>query len=55
MWQADHTLLDVLLLDETGTPTRPWLTAIEDDYSRAIVGDRLSFQEAAALALRQAS
>jgi putative transposase len=58
MWQADHTPLDVLLLDETGTPAKPWLTAIEDDYSRMIVGYRLSFQEATALttalALRQA-
>lgn len=49
MWQADHTPLDVLLLDETGKPAKPWLTAIEDDYSRAIVGYRLSFQEATAL------
>src|SRR6266481_4935227 len=24
MWQADHTPLDVLLLDETGTPAKPW-------------------------------
>src|SRR6266487_1998429 len=58
MWQADHTSLDVLLLDETGTPAKPWLTAIEDDYSRMIVGYRLSFQESTALttalALRQA-
>jgi len=58
MWQADHTLLDVLLLDETGTPAKPWLTAIEDDYSRMIVGYRLSFQESTALTtaltLRQA-
>src|SRR5207248_10604192 len=49
MWQADHTPLDVLLLDETGKPAKPWLTAIEDDYSRAIVGYRLSFQEATTL------
>jgi hypothetical protein len=49
MWQADHTPLDVLLLDEHGQPAKPWLTAIEDDYSRAIVGYRLSFQEATAL------
>ena len=58
MWQADHTPLDVLLLDETGTPAKPWLTAIEDDYSRMIVGYRLSFQESTALTtaltLRQA-
>jgi putative transposase len=49
MWQADHTPLDVLLLDEAGKPAKPWLTAIEDDYSRAIVGYRLSFQEATTL------
>jgi putative transposase len=58
MWQADHSPLDILLLDETGTPTKPWLTAIEDDYSRMIVGYRLSFQKATALTtaltLRQA-
>jgi len=58
MWQADHTPLDILLLDEIGTPTKPWLTAIEDDYSRMIVGYRLSFQKSTALttalALRQA-
>ena len=58
MWQADHTPLDVWLHDETGKPAKPWLTVIEDDYSRAIVGYRLSFQEATALTtaltLRQA-
>src|SRR5260370_5296040 len=31
MWQADHTLLVILLLDETGTPAKPCITAIEDD------------------------
>ena len=58
MWQADHTPLDVLLLDEAGNPAKPYLTAIEDDYSRMIVGYRLSFQPATALTtaltLRQA-
>ncbi len=49
MWQADHCELPILLLDEAGKPDKPWLTAIEDDYSRAIVGYRLSFQEATAL------
>jgi transposase len=37
MWQADHTPLDVWLLDEEGKPAKPYLTAIEDDYSRMIV------------------
>src|SRR5713226_980298 len=58
MWQADHTPLDIVLLDEAGEPARPWLTVIEDDYSRAIASFRLSFQESTALttalALRQA-
>jgi putative transposase len=58
MWQADHAPLDILLLEEAGTPAKPWLTAIEDDYSRVIVGYRLSFQKATALTtaltLRQA-
>ena len=49
MWQADHTPLDVWLLDEAGRPAKPYLTAIEDDYSRMIVGYRLSFQTATAL------
>jgi putative transposase len=50
--------LDVWLLDEVGKPAKPYLTAIEDDYSRMIVGYRLSFQPATALTtaltLRQA-
>lgn len=58
MWQADHTLLDIVLLDEAGKPARPWLTVIEDDYSRAIASFRLTFAEptalTTALALRQA-
>ncbi|MHB8598416.1 MAG: transposase [Ktedonobacteraceae bacterium] len=49
MWQTDHTPLDVWVLDEAGQPARPWLTVVEDDYSRAIAGYRLSFQEATAL------
>ncbi len=58
MWQADHSPLDVWLLDEVGKPAKPYLTAIEDDYSRMIIGYRLSFQVATALTtaltLRQA-
>jgi len=58
MWQADHTPLDIMLLDEAGKPARPWITVIEDDYSRAIAGFRLTFAEptalTTALALRQA-
>ncbi|QBD74522.1 transposase [Ktedonosporobacter rubrisoli] len=58
MWQADHSPLDIWLLDENGKPAKPWLTVIEDDYSRAIASFRLTFQEptalTTALALRQA-
>jgi putative transposase len=58
LWQADHTELDVMVLDETGKPARPWLTAILDDHSRAVagytvfLGDPSAWQTA--LALRQA-
>jgi putative transposase len=59
MWQADHTPLDIWLLDEAGKPAKPWLTVIEDDYSRAIASYRLTFQEptalTTALALRTAT
>lgn len=41
IWQADHTQLDILVLNELGEPVRPWLTVIIDDYSRAIAAYRL--------------
>ncbi|MGX6446469.1 Mu transposase C-terminal domain-containing protein [Patulibacter sp. S7RM1-6] len=58
IWQADHTQLDVMILDALGRPARPWLTLILDDYSRAVAGYSV-FLEApsalqTALALRQA-
>jgi putative transposase len=58
LWQADHTLLDLLILDEAGKPGRPWLTTVVDDYSRAVAGT-LVFLGApstlqTSLALRQA-
>jgi len=58
MWQADHTPLDIVLLDDKGQGRKPWLTIIIDDYSRAICGFFLSFNHPCslhvALALRQA-
>ncbi len=58
VWQADHTPLDLWVLDERGQPARPWLTVILDDYSRAVAGYSLSLHAPAALqtalALRQA-
>lgn len=38
IWQADHIQLDVRILDHAGRPARPWLTAILDDFSRAVAG-----------------
>ncbi|MBG6226767.1 putative transposase [Arthrobacter sp. CAN_A2] len=38
IWQADHTELDILVLNVNRTPARPWLTVILDDYSRAVCG-----------------
>ena len=38
MWQADHTELDVMVLDERAKPARPWLTVVLDDHSRAVAG-----------------
>jgi len=58
LWQADHTELDVMVLDESEKPARPWLTVILDDHSRAVagytvfLGDPSAMQTA--LALRQA-
>ena len=37
-WQADHTELDILITGASGTPDRPWLTVVMDDYSRAVCG-----------------
>ncbi len=58
MWQADHTPLDIWLLDVNNKPRRPWLTVILDDYSRVVAGYLLSFQAPSALqtalALRRA-
>ena len=58
IWQADHTPLDLWVRDERGRPARPWLTAVVDDYSRAVAGYALSLHAPSAiqtaLALRQA-
>jgi putative transposase len=58
IWQADHTLVDVWVRENSGLPVRPWLTVMMDDYSRAIAGFRLSVHAPStiqtALTLRQA-
>lgn len=44
LWQADHVLLDILILREGAeNVARPWLTVIMDDHSRCIAGYELSF------------
>lgn len=57
-WQMDHTLLDVLVVDERGRPVRPWLTVVLDDFSRAVAGYSLAAvaptADHSALALHQA-
>jgi putative transposase len=58
MWQADHTELDMLVVDPPGPPARPWLTVILDDHSRAVPGYAVNLAAPSALqtalALRQA-
>ena len=58
IWQADHTQLDVMILDQQGRPARPWLTVILDDFSRALAGYAVNLGAPSALqtalALRQA-
>ena len=43
IWQGDHHLLDIQLINPEGKPQRPWITALIDDYSRAIMGFYLTF------------
>ena len=38
IWQADHTELDLLVVDANDAQARPWLTIVEDDCSRAVAG-----------------
>jgi putative transposase len=58
IWQADHTPLDILLVRPDGEAAKPWLSTVIDDYSRAVAGYFLSFEDPSSLhtslALRQA-
>ena len=58
IWHADHTRLDIRVVDEAGQPAHPWLTVVLDDYSRAVAGFRVGVEPPSALrtalALRQA-
>lgn len=44
IWQADHSLLKIFLLNPRGEAARPWLTVIMDDYSRAVAGYYIGFE-----------
>lgn len=37
-WQANHTQLDIMILDANGAVVRPWLTTVIDDHPRAVAG-----------------
>ena len=58
IWQADHTKLDLWIVTPSGHPARPWLTIVEDDYSRAAAGYAVNLGAPSALttalAFRQA-
>jgi putative transposase len=58
VWQSDHSLLPIFVLDEHGLPAKPWLTIIFDDYSRAVAGYHVGFAspsaQQTALTLHQA-
>jgi putative transposase len=43
IWQADHAQLRIFLVRVDGQTSRPWLTIVVDDYSRAIAGYYLGF------------
>jgi putative transposase len=49
VWQADHSLLPIVVLNEQGQPAKPWLTIILDDYSRGVPGYYLGFESPTAL------
>lgn len=43
LWQADHVLIDIEVLNDKNNPQKPWLTVVIDDCSRVICGYELSF------------
>lgn len=58
MWQCDHKFLDIFVWDSSHNAVKPVLTAIIDDYSRAIMGYYLDLDppssQRTAISLRQA-
>lgn len=44
-FEADHTLVDIILVDEFGYPIgKPWLTVIIDVFTRVIIGYEITFE-----------
>lgn len=43
IWQADHVLIDIEVINDQNKLQKPWLTIIIDDCSRSICGYELSF------------
>lgn len=58
MWQCDHKFLDLFVWDSNHKAVKPVLTAVIDDYSRAIMGYYLDLDppssQRTAISLRQA-
>lgn len=58
IWQTDHSMLDIEVIDYDNQKKRPWITIVIDDFSRAIAGFSLFIEGPSALqtslALRQA-
>ena len=53
--EADHTQLDIILLSRDGVVLgRPWLTAVLDRCTRAIVGFHIGFEAPSALSVANA-
>ena len=45
IWQTDHSLLDLLIIDCDNQKKKPWLTVVIDDFSRAIAGFSLFYRK----------
>lgn len=54
--QVDHTLLDIMLVDETNREPfkRPWITVLIDVFSRVIIGFYISFEAPSAFSVGRA-
>jgi putative transposase len=53
IWQCDHHILDIIVIDKVTKKElgRPWLTLIEDDYSRAFPGYHLDMRHPSSMSI----